>query len=75
MLINGMYRNKIYDCKTKPESPTAQDTTDQTQREFFFPVKLIAFFFLLINIGNRIASSERIQISKVTLAITVVLGY
>lgn len=45
------------------------------KENFFSPVKLIAFFFLLINIGNRIASSERIQISKVTLAITVVLGY
>lgn len=33
MLINGMYRNKIYDCKTTPESPIAQDTTDQTQIE------------------------------------------
>lgn len=31
MLINGMYRNKMYGCKTKPESPTAQSTTDQTQ--------------------------------------------
>lgn len=30
MLINGMYRNKMYGCKTKPESPITQGTTDQT---------------------------------------------
>lgn len=35
-----------YDHKTKSESPTAKDTTDQTEIEmsFFSPIKLIALF-------------------------------
>lgn len=47
---------------------------------FFFPVKLIflglfVFCLFVFHLGNRIASLERIQVSKVTLAITVVLGH
>lgn len=40
-----------YDHKTKSESPTAKDTTDQTgiEMSFFSPIKLIALFVCLFD--------------------------
>lgn len=51
--------DKMYDCKTKPESPIAQGTINQTQIGFFLTEKLI-YYYNYINLGNEIASSDGI---------------